>query len=80
MLPTPPATPSLNGGGFKLSPLDTTCTALPPFSAMTPTAANVKRRGDVGTHMRQLSSNELSYYLPSRSDGVNDMYVFAWSF
>lgn len=24
---------------------------------------------------RQLSDNELSYYLPGRADGVNDMYV-----
>ncbi|CUA67564.1 hypothetical protein RSOLAG22IIIB_07438 [Rhizoctonia solani] len=27
------------------------------------------------TFTRQLGSNELSYYLPSRADGVNDMYL-----
>jgi len=32
-------------------------------------------RSPAKTQSRQLSDNELSYYLPSRHDGVNDMYV-----
>ena len=26
-------------------------------------------------YVRQLSDNEVAYFLPSRADGVNDMYV-----
>ena len=31
-------------------------------------------------YVRQLSDNEVAYFLPSRADGVNDMYVRSRTF
>ena len=31
-------------------------------------------------YVRQLSDNEVAYFLPSRADGVNDMYVHSHTF
>jgi hypothetical protein len=60
LLPTPPYTPEITQ-----EDLPDALRKLSVQSAASDTQPTVQRR--------QLSDNELSYYLPSRGDGVNDM-------
>ncbi|ORY31224.1 hypothetical protein BCR39DRAFT_526980 [Naematelia encephala] len=66
---TPPFTPLLND---KQAPQSRTFLLTPPD---TPALDASVRRLSVDGQSRPMSDNELSYYLPSRQDGVNDMYV-----
>lgn len=77
---SPPVTPSNLKHTFKPSPeaqtyLHTPPYTPPPYTAeVTPPTDDFKRLSvEVDQHSRLLSDNELSYFLPSRQDGVNDM-------
>ncbi|CAE7215678.1 unnamed protein product [Rhizoctonia solani] len=48
---------------------------LPPTPPQTYTSITDVSALDNSTFARQLGCNELSYFLPSRADGVNDMYL-----
>ena len=87
--PTPPLTPTTSknpGAEFMIRPK---LLNLPTFSQLptpplspdlilsTP-ALEAFKRLSFDQSDRSLSENELSYYLPSRADGVNDMCVFRY--
>ena len=63
---TPPITPF--GDSFKLSSDEPQSIPSHQFERLTVTPK-------LGEDKRPLSDNELSYFLPSRADGVNDMYL-----
>ena len=69
--PTPPLSDTDDDGSPSHTTTTTTGVSVPLDAQRSPTA----NEQVYPTFERQMGDTELSYYLPSRADGVNDMYV-----